>query len=570
MGTSELQQRHDLPTHGQQRYFGNDAASFQSHHVAPRRFPTPEHQSQSAAHVDQAKYASLASSAVQYMDVDQFDGPEGASDDRRSPMSPGALDLSYHEPEMDAERRQQHGFPLPALSHFQSVMTQVSRFKQAHGYAPETVIPSPSNGIARSASFGSDSGIRLPSFTGYPGTPPLSPRVWASSTTSSPCGDALPSPLQRGFPLTTSESIRQVFPTNNRVGFAAPPPFTLAPIRPHNGLESPTLSAKASPTKALPSLAALATSLPRPDDASFPHADKVGGPFPYHRSASCPSDAMTRSFKAGDDYSNSAQEPAVAPYYLLNPASVPRGNLVRSNSVDAQTAFTLRSRSMLAPSETHATQQWLEPIDRQASLSSLADSAHALLLEQQQSHSPSSSSGPSSPLQFHHPHTHRLSEDEGEEAFFSHGVSHSNGGAASTSDAFDGRREKKLCSFPECTSNAVTRGKCISHGGGRRCQKKGCTRGAQSKGLCVAHGGGRICRERGCSNIQRSMGLCIRHGGGKRCSMAGCQKGVVRQDLCTAHGGKRKCRVDDCTKHVKKRGLCRSHANSMLYAAAAS
>ncbi|RAW31618.1 hypothetical protein PC110_g12047 [Phytophthora cactorum] len=127
----------------------------------------------------------------------------------------------------------------------------------------------------------------------------------------------------------------------------------------------------------------------------------------------------------------------------------------------------------------------------------------------------------------------------------------------------ESKREKKLCAFPQCSSNAVTRGLCISHGGGRRCQRKGCTRGAQSKGLCVAHGGGRICRAAGCSNIQRSMGLCIRHGGGRRCSVKGCQKGVVRQDLCTAHGGKRKCRVPECTKHVKKKGLCRSHANSM-------
>jgi hypothetical protein len=128
----------------------------------------------------------------------------------------------------------------------------------------------------------------------------------------------------------------------------------------------------------------------------------------------------------------------------------------------------------------------------------------------------------------------------------------------------EAKREKKLCVFPGCASNAVTKGLCISHGGGRRCQRKGCTRGAQSKGLCVAHGGGRICKMKGCSNIQRSMGLCIRHGGGKRCSVPGCQKGVVRQDLCTAHGGKRKCKIEDCTKHVKKKGLCRSHANSVL------
>ncbi|OWZ23647.1 hypothetical protein PHMEG_0001452 [Phytophthora megakarya] len=266
-------------------------------------------------------------------------------------------------------------------------------------------------------------------------------------------------------------------------------------------------------------------------------------PFRYMRSSSCPSD--TNRGMPGSNPSTPPPEPpvehkwrpAIEPqtYVRTHSSSDLRGlprsslddefhcnRLERSSSMDAPTLVRHLKRTA---AESIDLTQWLDRPAR-SSLSSLADSADSM---------------------------HQL-----EQAGRSMRISDSPRDAPN-----DAKREKKLCAFPQCASNAVTRGLCISHGGGRRCQRKGCTRGAQSKGLCVAHGGGRICRSAGCSNIQRSMGLCIRHGGGRRCSVKGCQKGVVRQDLCTAHGGKRKCRVPECTKHVKKKGLCRSHANSM-------
>ncbi|KAG1697051.1 hypothetical protein DVH05_017436 [Phytophthora capsici] len=276
-------------------------------------------------------------------------------------------------------------------------------------------------------------------------------------------------------------------------------------------------------------------------------------PFRYVRAASCPSDTNQGVNPTSPPSEPVAQpveqswRPTIEPQTYVRTQSCSsntdtlRGSLPHSSSSmsdEFQCNRLERSSSMDAPTlvrqlkrtaaESIDLTQWLDRPSR-SSLSSLADSADSMHQLEQAGRSMRISDSPRSDLM--------------------------------TSN--EAKREKKLCAFPQCSSNAVTRGLCISHGGGRRCQRKGCTRGAQSKGLCVAHGGGRICRAAGCSNIQRSMGLCIRHGGGRRCSVKGCQKGVVRQDLCTAHGGKRKCRVPDCTKHVKKKGLCRSHANSM-------
>lgn len=600
MGTSENRRENG-------QYHSNSSNNQQLHAIAPPHmyaldargqvFPSDwharahhqqQHMTDCALDLNSKPAVGAGTHDAQSMDVDQshYDRPEVSSDDHSAPGSPSSA-LYERSSSSVSSNNASHTQQLPSRplaplhSHF---ATPVMRFKAAHGYVRKhdelPQVPLPASSSDSTCQSPVSASIRLPSLT-YPGTPPLSPHRWPASATNSPrssFGEAFPSP-RRGFPLTASESMRQVFPSNNRAGFSSPSssttgaaqtPFTLAPLR--RGCDSPANGP--APAKTLPSLASLASSLPDSNSSSgsraaaSPLLDHVGGPFQYERSQSCPSD----EFRA---FQYHPPEPTAAPLYVLK-SSVPKNSLVRSYSVDGETAAALRPRSLLAPPpsggadahasfaltamqqqpprpqstqqqhqpEPEAIQRWLEPERQSFKLNSLAESAHALQLLER-SRSPSLSSSPSSPMSVPRSVSGGMSEED-ESGF-----------------PADSKREKKLCSFPQCTSNAVTRGKCISHGGGRRCQRKGCTRGAQSKGLCVAHGGGRICHERGCSNIQRSMGLCIRHGGGKRCSMPGCQKGVVRQDLCTAHGGKRKCRIDDCTKHVKKRGLCRSHANSM-------
>ena len=49
------------------------------------------------------------------------------------------------------------------------------------------------------------------------------------------------------------------------------------------------------------------------------------------------------------------------------------------------------------------------------------------------------------------------------------------------------KQQKKMCSRPECTTPAQAGGKCILHGGGRRCSAAMCKSGAQTRGLCKRH-----------------------------------------------------------------------------------
>ncbi|KAG7396518.1 hypothetical protein PHYBOEH_002171 [Phytophthora boehmeriae] len=438
--------------------------------------------------------------------------------------------------------------PLAPLNHH----NQLTRFlsKQTLGYIPKLSVRSPERTMSPPGVYGgmpreggaftftesprSDNSltspsIRLPSLSG---TPPLSPQKWSASPFFSRQDDApssegrpsLPSfgPSSGMFPTRTaslSDGCSSPIPPLKRAHNETLHPMSIADLcQPFRYMRSQSCPSDTQNVDAN----APATKAERPESAS-PETNWRPSlePQTYIRTQSCHGDA--EAFKT--------HAPVSAPSSLEE--ELQRNRLQHSSSMDAPLVLATLSHKRSA-AESIDLHQWLDRPSR-GSLSSLADSADSMHQLEQAGQLMRISDSPRSD-------------------------------AVAPSDA---KREKKLCAFPQCASNAVTRGLCISHGGGRRCQRKGCTRGAQSKGLCVAHGGGRICRATGCSNIQRSMGLCIRHGGGRRCRVKGCQKGVVRQDLCTAHGGKRKCRVPECMKHVKKKGLCRSHANSM-YAASGS
>ncbi|GLE00410.1 hypothetical protein PINS_up009167 [Pythium insidiosum] len=421
------------------------------------------------------------------------------------------------------------------------VATPITRFltKQTFGFIPRPSFASPSADVCMSApasplstphtsEHGNHSVFRLPPINN--GSVPHSPVHSAGPS----------SPLRQSFALPVGESLTRLMDSASLSCSASPSPspkhprsstFTLPPLK----------RACPSPKTPLPSL-----------KMSHMTIEDVCLPFRYQRSVSCPSDAMTRNDHQHPEpiYEAAPVPPIVTPQLT----DIPRSRVARSTSDAVGTVMARREAHVRArfgsigsdcgPS-TAAGFNSNGVVDHHP-LASLAESA---VQRSEQDRWAVDSPRDSAPV-----HDYQVA----------HNSAMSGRRNSTCSTSVDSRREKKLCGFPECTSNAVTRGLCISHGGGRRCQRKGCTRGAQSKGLCVAHGGGRICKAKGCSNIQRSMGLCIRHGGGKRCSVPGCQKGVVRQDLCTAHGGKRKCKVEDCNKHVKKKGLCRSHANSVF------
>ena len=74
--------------------------------------------------------------------------------------------------------------------------------------------------------------------------------------------------------------------------------------------------------------------------------------------------------------------------------------------------------------------------------------------------------------------------------------------------------------YSQCQASAIgTTGKCVAHGGRKRCKEPNCKAGAQgTTDKCVAHGGGNRCIEPHCqTSAQGTTGKCIAHGGGNRC-----------------------------------------------------
>jgi len=94
------------------------------------------------------------------------------------------------------------------------------------------------------------------------------------------------------------------------------------------------------------------------------------------------------------------------------------------------------------------------------------------------------------------------------------------------------------CVMDMCKNKAVSRGKCISHGGGCRCKFDGCTNGAKMHGLCHLHGGKRRCKEDGCARGAKLKGLCWAHGGNRVCRMKLCTRvGSGENGCCRFHCG---------------------------------
>jgi|AntAceMinimDraft_5_1070358.scaffolds.fasta_scaffold69998_2 hypothetical protein len=63
------------------------------------------------------------------------------------------------------------------------------------------------------------------------------------------------------------------------------------------------------------------------------------------------------------------------------------------------------------------------------------------------------------------------------------------------------------------TSARGATGKCVAHGGGKRCSEVGCKASAQgATDKCIAHGGGKRCSEVGCkTSALGTTGKCQRH-----------------------------------------------------------
>eukprot|EP00729_Bicosta_minor_P015300 gene15300-biopygen14270 len=121
-----------------------------------------------------------------------------------------------------------------------------------------------------------------------------------------------------------------------------------------------------------------------------------------------------------------------------------------------------------------------------------------------------------------------------------------------------------LCSAPDCPRKVVARRVCKKHGANGFCSFGNCKTAAVGKGRCARHGGGRTkeCKVKDCDTLAIARGLCTKHGAYGTCATKGCATNA-RQGFqhCFKHsGGKKKpCSVAGCTTTARVKGLCQRH-----------
>ncbi|TYZ60740.1 hypothetical protein PybrP1_011083 [[Pythium] brassicae (nom. inval.)] len=122
-------------------------------------------------------------------------------------------------------------------------------------------------------------------------------------------------------------------------------------------------------------------------------------------------------------------------------------------------------------------------------------------------------------------------------------------------------RKAAVCAHADCPRAAVSRGRCVRHGGGSRCTFPDCTHGARLYNRCFHHGGCKLCKVDGCTSKAKRYGYCWSHGGGHICDAAGCTKVAAPGGFCWAHGGGNRCKVDSCNRRsYQKHGYyCKQH-----------
>ncbi|POM69511.1 Hypothetical protein PHPALM_14198 [Phytophthora palmivora] len=85
-------------------------------------------------------------------------------------------------------------------------------------------------------------------------------------------------------------------------------------------------------------------------------------------------------------------------------------------------------------------------------------------------------------------------------------------------------RKSSICAQNDCPRAAVSRGRCVRHGGGSRCTYPNCTHGARLYNRCFHHGDCKLCKIAGCTSKAKRYGYCWSHGGGHICDAPGCSK----------------------------------------------
>ncbi|EEY59415.1 uncharacterized protein PITG_11448 [Phytophthora infestans T30-4] len=122
------------------------------------------------------------------------------------------------------------------------------------------------------------------------------------------------------------------------------------------------------------------------------------------------------------------------------------------------------------------------------------------------------------------------------------------------------------CQVDGCKNLAVSRGRCVRHGGGSKCTMSGCNKRAKLYQRCFQHGGYKMCTEPCCTKKAKRYGHCWSHGGGHICEFPECTKVSTQGGLCWAHGGGNRCKHESCNRrsYQKYNYYCKRHAPSNL------
>ncbi|KAG9405223.1 hypothetical protein AC1031_004331 [Aphanomyces cochlioides] len=99
-------------------------------------------------------------------------------------------------------------------------------------------------------------------------------------------------------------------------------------------------------------------------------------------------------------------------------------------------------------------------------------------------------------------------------------------------------RNRSKCEAPHCPNQAYARGRCVRHGAKRKCAYDQCQLNRRFGSYCSKHADvtqKKQCIVQGCDKQPHARGKCVKHGGGRRCKVAGCMCHARLGVYCTRH-----------------------------------
>ncbi|KAG9405225.1 hypothetical protein AC1031_004333 [Aphanomyces cochlioides] len=100
------------------------------------------------------------------------------------------------------------------------------------------------------------------------------------------------------------------------------------------------------------------------------------------------------------------------------------------------------------------------------------------------------------------------------------------------------QRNRAKCNAPNCTNQAYARNRCMRHGAKKPCIVEHCKASRRFGSYCSKHADvtqKKKCIVDGCDKQPHARGKCVRHGGGRRCKADGCMSHARIGVFCSRH-----------------------------------